>query len=76
MNTYVQFFRRFCCFAIGIYQHCMAPLLPPVCRFQPSCSHYARAAFAKYGIRKGVLLTLRRLLRCGPWGSSGYDPLL
>ncbi|TSJ80529.1 MAG: membrane protein insertion efficiency factor YidD [Candidatus Cardinium sp.] len=71
-----KFLSRFCCFAISIYQHCVAPLFPPVCRFQPSCSCYAKAAFSRYGIRKGTLLTLRRLLRCHPWGGSGYDPLL
>ncbi|AXI24590.1 insertion efficincy factor [Cardinium endosymbiont of Sogatella furcifera] len=66
---------RLCGLAIAIYQYCIAPLYPPVCRFQPSCSHYAKAAFANYGLRKGMLLTLRRLLRCHPWGGSGYDPL-
>nr|WP_256465602.1 membrane protein insertion efficiency factor YidD [Cardinium endosymbiont of Oedothorax gibbosus] len=76
MALFCKFFRCFCCFSIGIYQNCMAPLCPPMCRFQPSCSCYAKVAFAKYGIRKGTLLTLRRLLRCHPWGSSGYDPLL
>ncbi|WP_342265537.1 membrane protein insertion efficiency factor YidD [Cardinium endosymbiont of Philonthus spinipes] len=71
-----QLLRQLCCFFIGVYQHCVAPLLVPMCRFQPSCSCYAKAAFAKYGICKGSLRTLRRLLRCHPWGGSGYDPLI
>ncbi|WP_243017888.1 MULTISPECIES: membrane protein insertion efficiency factor YidD [Candidatus Cardinium] len=75
MNKYKLFFRQFCCFFITIYQRCIAPLLPPVCRFHPSCSNYAKAAFTKYETPKAILLTVRRLLRCHPWGGSGYDPL-
>ncbi|CDG49630.1 membrane protein insertion efficiency factor YidD [Cardinium endosymbiont of Bemisia tabaci] len=75
LEPFSRFSRWLCCFFIGIYQYCIAPLLPPMCRFYPSCSCYAKAAFAKYGLRKGALLTLRRLLSCHPWGNSGYDPL-
>ena len=44
------------------------------CRFTPTCSNYAIEALEKYGTIKGIFLTLKRLLRCTPWGGSGYDP--
>ena len=50
-------------------------LLPPSCRFQPSCSAYAIGAIQRYGAWRGGLLAVRRLLRCHPWGGSGYDPV-
>lgn len=45
------------------------------CRFTPTCSNYAMEALEKYGTIKGIFLTLKRLLRCTPWGGSGYDPV-
>ena len=45
------------------------------CRFTPTCSEYARQAIRKYGPLKGMYLALKRLLRCHPWGGSGYDPV-
>ncbi|MBV9586786.1 MAG: membrane protein insertion efficiency factor YidD [Alphaproteobacteria bacterium] len=57
------------------YQWFVAPLLPPSCRFYPSCSHYAAEALERHGVRRGSILAVRRLLRCHPWGSSGYDPV-
>jgi uncharacterized protein len=50
-------------------------LLPPSCRFQPSCSAYAIGAIQRYGAWRGGILAARRLLRCHPWGGSGYDPV-
>ncbi len=50
-------------------------LLPPSCRYQPSCSAYAIGAVERYGAWRGGLLAARRLLRCHPWGGSGYDPV-
>ncbi|MFO1261304.1 MAG: membrane protein insertion efficiency factor YidD [Sphingomonadaceae bacterium] len=50
-------------------------LIPPTCRYSPSCSHYAIGALQKYGPIKGSWLALKRLLRCHPWGGSGYDPV-
>ncbi|MBV8685233.1 MAG: membrane protein insertion efficiency factor YidD [Alphaproteobacteria bacterium] len=49
--------------------------LPPSCRFQPSCSAYAITALRRYGALRGSWLAARRLLRCHPWGGSGYDPV-
>ncbi|MGZ8284455.1 MAG: membrane protein insertion efficiency factor YidD [Allosphingosinicella sp.] len=50
-------------------------VLPPSCRFQPSCSAYAITALQRYGALRGAWLAARRLLRCHPWGGSGHDPV-
>ncbi|MDO4819036.1 MAG: membrane protein insertion efficiency factor YidD [Prevotella sp.] len=63
------------CFPIRLYQRCISPLLPPSCRYTPTCSQYALEAIMKYGPLKGMWLAMRRLLRCHPWGGSGYDPV-
>ena len=60
---------------VRFYQVCISPLKPPSCRFTPTCSQYAIEALRKYGPIKGLYLTVRRLLRCHPWGGSGYDPV-
>jgi putative membrane protein insertion efficiency factor len=62
---------------IGIkgYQRIISPLLPPSCRFTPTCSEYAVQAIQSHGVRSGGYLALRRLTRCHPWGGSGYDPV-
>jgi putative membrane protein insertion efficiency factor len=60
---------------IRAYQLLIRPILPPSCRFYPSCSHYAAEAVALHGPGHGTWLALRRLLRCHPWGSGGYDPV-
>jgi len=60
---------------IRAYQLLVAPLLPPSCRYVPSCSQYAAQAIAEHGSLRGSWLALRRLLRCHPWGGSGYDPV-
>lgn len=61
--------------AIRIYQLFISPLLLPSCRYLPSCSEYAAEAIATHGALRGSWLALRRLLRCHPWGGSGYDPV-
>lgn len=60
---------------IRLYQLVIAPLLPPVCRFQPTCSHYFVEALQKHGLVKGCWLGTYRILRCNPWCESGYDPV-
>jgi putative membrane protein insertion efficiency factor len=62
-------------FALRAYQWCVRPLLPPACRFYPSCSDYAEEALARHGAWRGGWLTLRRLCRCGPWHPGGCDPV-
>ena len=60
---------------IRIYQSLISPLLGPSCRFTPTCSQYAKEALKKYGLFKGLSLTLNRLSNCHPWGRSGHDPV-
>ena len=63
--------------AVGVrgYQLLLRPLFPPACRFEPSCSHYAIEALTRHGAGRGSLLAARRVLRCNPWGGSGFDPV-
>jgi putative membrane protein insertion efficiency factor len=60
---------------IKIYQYLISPLLPPSCRYTPTCSHYAKEALVKHGLLKGGYLAIKRISRCTPWGGSGYDPV-
>ena len=60
---------------IRFYQRYISPMLPPACRFTPTCSQYAVEALQKYGPLKGLYLAVKRILRCHPWGGSGYDPV-
>lgn len=62
-------------FLINIYRRLISPVLPPSCRFYPSCSQYSYEAFDKYGFFKGLYLTLGRLSRCHPFNPGGYDPV-
>ncbi len=60
---------------IRFYQVAISPLLPAACRFTPTCSQYAVEAIRIHGPLRGLWLALRRILRCHPWGGSGYDPV-
>ena len=60
---------------IYFYKGAISPLTPPSCRFTPSCSTYAVEALRRHGPVKGLYLAIRRILRCHPWGGSGYDPV-
>jgi putative membrane protein insertion efficiency factor len=60
---------------VRTYQLVLAPFFPPACRFEPSCSHYAMTALRQHGAIAGTVLTVRRVLRCNPWGGMGYDPV-
>ncbi len=62
-------------FAIRIYQLLISPLLPPSCRFYPSCSHYAAEAVRRHGIAAGAILSLSRIAKCHPWHPGGLDPV-
>lgn len=57
------------------YQLLISPVLPPSCRFTPSCSAYGLEAVAKHGAVMGSWLTVRRICRCHPWNEGGYDPV-
>jgi uncharacterized protein len=60
---------------IRAYRLLLSPLLPPTCRFLPTCSDYAAEALRRHGAGYGLVLSLQRLARCHPWGGSGYDPV-
>lgn len=60
---------------VRVYRRWVSPLLPPACRFYPSCSAYAVEALTEHGALRGSWLALRRLLRCGPWHPGGLDPV-
>ncbi|SFI62551.1 membrane protein insertion efficiency factor YidD [Nitrosomonas sp. Nm34] len=60
---------------IKLYQYCISPFFPPSCRFSPTCSNYASEALTKYGLIKGMRLSISRILRCHPWNHGGYDPV-
>jgi len=60
---------------IKVYQFVISPLTPATCRYQPTCSHYAKEALEKHGLLRGGWLALKRILSCHPWGGSGYDPV-
>ncbi|MDD4575816.1 MAG: membrane protein insertion efficiency factor YidD [Bacteroidales bacterium] len=62
-------------FLIRLYQWIISPFFPPSCRFVPTCSAYGVEAIKKHGPLKGGWLTLKRIAKCHPWGSSGYDPV-
>ncbi len=57
------------------YQLLISPVLPPSCRFYPSCSEYARQAVSKHGAGRGSWLSFRRLIRCHPFHPGGHDPV-
>ena len=60
---------------IRLWQVTFSAILPPSCRFSPSCSAYAITAIERHGPMQGMGLALRRIARCHPWGGSGYDPV-
>ena len=60
---------------IKFYKKAISPFLPCACRFRPTCSEYMIEAIEIHGVTKGIYLGLRRILRCHPWGGSGYDPV-
>ncbi|MQF68881.1 membrane protein insertion efficiency factor YidD [SAR202 cluster bacterium AD-804-J14_MRT_500m] len=61
--------------AIKVYQRGVAPYLFTVCRFEPTCSRYSYDAVNRHGLWKGLAFTIKRLIRCHPWGRRGYDPV-
>lgn len=61
--------------AIKFYRFFISPLKPPSCRFIPTCSEYAILAIEKYGVLRGGIKAVRRILRCHPFNPGGYDPI-
>jgi putative membrane protein insertion efficiency factor len=60
---------------VRVYQICISPFIGPCCRFYPTCSEYAIIAVRRYGPLRGAFLGLRRILRCHPFHTGGYDPV-
>lgn len=60
---------------IGFYRYCIGPMLPPACRFHPSCSTYADEAVRTHGALRGGWMAARRICRCNPWHPGGVDPV-
>ena len=60
---------------INIYQNFISPFIPARCRYTPTCSQYSKESIQKYGPYKGFILTFKRIIKCHPWGGSGYDPI-
>ena len=73
-----RFLQRFCIrlliFPVRVYQLFISPLIGPCCRFQPTCSQYFIEAVQKYGVIRGSLKGIWRILRCNPFCKGGYDP--
>ncbi|NKE69519.1 membrane protein insertion efficiency factor YidD [Candidatus Manganitrophus noduliformans] len=62
-------------FIVRFYQGIISPLLPPACRFYPTCSSYSIEAVKRHGFFRGMIMTIKRLIRCHPFCSGGYDPV-
>lgn len=62
-------------FLIKVYKKTISPLLPGACRFYPTCSEYSMEALEKYGALKGLWLSVKRIVKCGPWHPGGIDKL-
>ena len=60
---------------IAVYRRVLSPALPRRCKYEPTCSRYAVDAIGEYGILRGLVLAVWRLLRCNPWSYGGYDPV-
>lgn len=60
---------------IRVYQGAVSPWLPPACRYEPTCSEYAKVAVERHGLGRGAWLAIRRIGRCHPFGGSGWDPV-
>ena len=67
--------RRAASAPIELYRRVVSPLLPARCKYEPTCSAYAAQAIREFGILRGLVLAVWRLLRCNPWSHGGFDPV-
>ena len=75
MSILSKSLRKIFVIPILLYQYLISPLIPISCRFNPTCSQYSKEAIIKHGIFKGLILSIKRIIKCHPWGGSGYDPV-
>lgn len=75
MLTMGSLVRTGCLGVIRFYQKYLSPLLPPTCRFNPTCSQYASESIEVHGVLKGGWLAIRRICRCHPYNPGGFDPV-
>ena len=75
MSILSKFLRKIFVIPILLCQYLISPLIPISCRFNPTCSQYSKEAIIKHGIFKGLILSIKRIIKCHPWGGSGYDPV-
>jgi putative membrane protein insertion efficiency factor len=66
--------RRIVLAPLRLYSRFISPALPPRCKYHPTCSAYAVGVVERYGILRGLVLAVWRVLRCNPWSHGGYDP--
>ncbi|MDB0042541.1 membrane protein insertion efficiency factor YidD [Flavobacteriaceae bacterium] len=60
---------------IKIYQTVLSPILPSTCRYSPTCSEYTKQSLIKFGLIRGGMISIKRIIKCNPWGGNGYDPI-
>lgn len=75
MNRFLELPARGAMTLIRFYQRQISPGLPPRCKYDPSCSSYALTAIERYGLARGSILAVWRILRCNPFSKGGYDPV-
>ena len=75
MNMIIEFFKLILISFVKLYRVCISPFLPSCCRFQPTCSEYMIESIKIHGIIYGLFLGISRILRCHPFGNSGYNPV-
>ncbi len=75
MATLNRLIHSFLMLLIACYRNFIRPILGKNCRFDPSCSQYLKTALQQYGVFRGSYIAMKRLLRCHPWHSGGYDPV-
>jgi putative membrane protein insertion efficiency factor len=75
MRSINLFLGKLASYLVRGYQLLISPLMPPSCRFFPSCSEYSRVSLIRHGLIRGLWLTATRILRCNPWNHGGWDPV-
>ena len=74
-NVRLSFFAKFLLLFISLYQKFLSPFLVSSCRYLPTCSEYVAEAIVRYGVIRGIVMGLKRILRCHPLGGCGHDPV-